>query len=487
MRNRLAAWLLTAALLASLAGCSRPASYASAETAVPVETAPPGDGLCALPLAETASPDKPFFEDVAEGAWYQPYVRTLFELNALPEAERFAPDAPCTRLDFVRYLYGVNNAMGAPAEYWLDETFTDVPRGSDGFEAVMWANGNELTKGVNETTFNPGGTLTREQGATFLCRFAKLRDIPLAAKQEAPQMFKDSLGIQDYARSYVVACRLSGLVSGYNDGTFQPRSEITHAEAAKMVCALWDVSQAGASGGDRVSLETDAYLSYYDEFAAKTFGEPVPESEPVPLSWFDNAAIVGDSVTVALQMYCASTRALGGATFLCAGSLSAINNNLMAVSASSVHPIYKGQKMKIEDGVAACGAKNVYIMLGLNNLYTGVEHTCQDMLTLIDNIKAKSPGVNILIESVTPVAQGGSVLGQGLTNEKINEYNAAIRQVCKEQGWYYLDVASQLKGEDGYLRRDYCGDLPGMGIHFTFAATKIWTDYLISHVPDALK
>ncbi len=48
-------------------------------------------------------------------------------------------------------------------------------------------------------------------------------------------------------------------------------------------------------------------------------------------------------------------------------------------------------------------------------------------------------------------------------------------------------MSSQFRDSDGWLKRDFCGDLPGMGIHFTFAGTKVWTDYLITHVPQALK
>ena len=62
-----------------------------------------------------------------------------------------------------------------------------------------------------------------------------------------------------------------------------------------------------------------------------------------------------------------------------------------------------------------------------------------------------------------------------------------MQALCQEQGWYYIDVSSQFRDSDGWLKRDFCGDLPGMGIHFTFAGTKVWTDYLITHVPQALK
>ncbi len=440
-------------------------------------------------LAPVEVPQAPaFFPDVPINAWYRPYVKKLFDLDALPKRAQFAPDAPCSRLEFVEYLYGLDQARGAVPEHYPIAKYQDVPVGSEGYDAVMWADQHAIANGMSDTVFSPGGTLTREQGCTLLCRYASYLKTPLAAKTEAPGMFLDSLVVRDYAKSYVAACQMSGLLNGYEDGYFRPDNKITHAEAAKLACCLWDASKADLPEGTAsVSTEADAYLSYYEELRQKSFGEPVPQSDPVPLSWFKDAAIVGDSVTVALQLYCASTKALGDATFLCAGSLSALNNNVMSVGPQSVHPTYKGTKMKIEDGVAASGVKNVYIMLGMNNLYVGVDAAVEDMRELVANIKAKSPNVNILIESVTPIAQGGSVLSQGLTNQKVDQFNEAMQTACQEEGWYYLDVASQFKDDEGWLKREYCGDLPGMGIHFTFAATKIWTDHLVSHVPQALK
>lgn len=492
MRKRLPALALSVllALSPSLTSCTRGTSAPLDETPVtsaagPVEEAAPEQEPAPLPEPE---PEPVFFTDVPRTAWYYEDVRTLFDLGVLPERETFGPAANCSRLEFVQYLYGVNLALGNPAEPSGQSKYSDVPAGSEGCEAVMWADKNGIANGISNTSFDPGGTLSREQCCTLLCRFASALHIQLAAKTPEPAMFTDSLSVRDYAKSYVAACQMAGLLSGYENGSCKPAGDITHAEAAKLACSLLKAAQSGIPSGTAAVLTTpDGYLSFYEELAQRQFGEPVPESEPVDLSWFDNAAIVGDSVTVALQMYCASTKALGNATFLSAGSLSALNNNVMSVGPKSVHPSYKGVKMKIEDGVAASGAKNVYIMLGMNNLYVGVDGACEDMLELINNIKAKSPGVNILIESMTPVAQGGSVLDQGLTNDKINQYNQAMQALCKEQGWYYIDVSSQFRDEGGWLKRDYCGDLPGMGIHFTFAGTKIWTDYLITHVPQALK
>ena len=49
------------------------------------------------------------------------------------------------------------------------------------------------------------------------------------------------------------------------------------------------------------------------------------EDEKIPLDWFADAAIVGDSVTGVLEDYCNRTGGLGEALFLCPSSYSVHN------------------------------------------------------------------------------------------------------------------------------------------------------------------
>ena len=42
-------------------------------------------------------------------------------------------------------------------------------------------------------------------------------------------------------------------------------------------------------------------------------------------------------------------------------------------------------------------------MLGMNCIAGGVDRACQDLVTLVGRIQAKSPDTAILIQSVTPM------------------------------------------------------------------------------------
>lgn len=54
-----------------------------------------------------------------------------------------------------------------------------------------------------------------------------------------------------------------------------------------------------------------------DAQAPPAFDPLVPAGEAVAAQWFDEVALVGDSVSVMLEQYNSSAAALGKATFLC--------------------------------------------------------------------------------------------------------------------------------------------------------------------------
>ncbi len=218
------------------------------------------------------------------------------------------------------------------------------------------------------------------------------------------------------------------------------------------------------------------------------FASPVPASEAVDGSWFSDAVFIGDSVSVMLQMYNGTYGTLGDATFLCAVSLSQ-TSALSAQTGSERLPEWpagSGQHPRIADAVAACGAKKVYLMLGMNCIAGGVDRAANDLVTLVGQIREQVPDAAILIESVTPMTQTSPRADDSLNNDTIGQFNARMQQECQANQWYYVDVAEALSDEGGYLRDDYSGDT-AMGIHLDYKGAGAWADYLLTHVPSALK
>lgn len=212
------------------------------------------------------------------------------------------------------------------------------------------------------------------------------------------------------------------------------------------------------------------------------FSGALPEGDPVPGSYFDDAVFIGDSVSLKLSYYEAAVNKLGKAQFLVAGSLGS-GNALWVVSDESVHPTYNGEKMRLEDSVPLTGAKKLYIMLGMNDLAIyGVEGSVDNLIKLLHRILANAPDMEVFIQSMTPIAKESNIVSKnGLNNEKVRQYNALLLEAAKQKGWNFVDVASVMYDSEGYLRKDYCSDLGTMGVHFTNSGCEAWVQYLRTH------
>ena len=215
----------------------------------------------------------------------------------------------------------------------------------------------------------------------------------------------------------------------------------------------------------------------------------LPMSEQVPDDYFNDSVFIGDSVSLKLQYFVQKNRQnaglstlLGNAQFLCAGSMGS-GNAMEPVSDSSIHPSFRGQKTALEDAVAAMGVKKVFIMLGMNDIAVyGPEQSAQNMMQLISRIKAKSPDVQIFVQSATPKMNSNP--NHKLNNNTLFEYDLKLYELCKSmesQGVYYLDVAYIMRDGEGNLPANYCSDPEDQALHFTDEACTRWVQYLYTH------
>ena len=242
------------------------------------------------------------------------------------------------------------------------------------------------------------------------------------------------------------------------------------------------LSIAFSAYADTSSLHHDLTLETVEEIERANFKPVLDQREDVGAHWFDDAVFIGDSVSVYLSKFGGGEDALGNATFLVAGSYSA-TNALRPVSGKSLHPPFQGTKMRSEDAIALSGAAKVYIMLGMNDIGMGLDRAIETYITFVRSILEKAPGVQIYVQSVTPRVKGSTSSGKSLNNANISLFNEQMKAICQENGWYYVDVASILMDEEGYLRAEYCGDNPTMGIHIRPSVVPLWVEYLRTHTP----
>ena len=199
--------------------------------------------------------------------------------------------------------------------------------------------------------------------------------------------------------------------------------------------------------------------------------EPVtaaPTDQTVSASFFDDAVFVGDSISLKLSHYAASTGLLGNAKFLTVGSLGVHN-------AVNDHPdtrvSYQGVRYtNLEEAVAATGAKKVFIMFGMNDIgYYGIDSTMNMWSTLLSLIRGACPDVTIYIQSMTPVWTGGEK-GR-LNNTNVVKYNEKLKAFASANGCKFINIHPYMLDSTGGLATMYCSD---KYVHLTNAGAKTW-------------
>lgn len=178
---------------------------------------------------ETKTEVKLPFEDVAEDKWYTPYVKEMYEKQYISGKSEtsFDPDGSIKRCEMIKILA---LCSGAEIDKYSDkETFTDVAKDSWYHGFVEWGSDEKLINGIGEGLFAPEKTITREDAAVIICRFAKLG----AGEKEAA--FTDAENISAYALDSVKAVTANGIMSGFPDGSFGPKAELSRAQFCKIL------------------------------------------------------------------------------------------------------------------------------------------------------------------------------------------------------------------------------------------------------------
>ena len=131
----------------------------------------PAEGEETAPVEETPAEETPVeagYTDVTEANWFYEAVTYVTE-NGLVDGETettFAPSADMTRADMIVALY----RMAGSPEVTGENPFTDVAADADYYAAVIWGTSNGVINGTSETTFGPLLASTRSQVVAILYR-----------------------------------------------------------------------------------------------------------------------------------------------------------------------------------------------------------------------------------------------------------------------------------------------------------------------------
>lgn len=148
----------------------------------------------------------------------------------------FDPDAAMTRAEFTSIVV---KALGLTPE--KGGAFTDVHAGDWYAGYVGTAYGYGIVTGTTDTTFTPGGTITRQEAAVMTARAAKLcgldTEMDTTAIRNVLSQFPDYTTTAQWARPALALCYQAGILD-QSDPEIQPGQAITRAEVAQMLFHL---------------------------------------------------------------------------------------------------------------------------------------------------------------------------------------------------------------------------------------------------------
>ena len=175
---------------------------------------------------ETIGDDTPWenpFTDVKEKAFYYDAVEWAVK-NGVTKGmtdTTFEPGTACNRGQVVTFLW---RAAGSPAPSSDKCDFTDVKKGAFYYDAMLWAVENGITKGMTATTFAPNAVCNRGQVVTFLHR-ALGSPAPTATSTS----FTDVKSGAFYCDAMLWAVE-KGVTKGMTDTTFAPSADCNRGQ-----------------------------------------------------------------------------------------------------------------------------------------------------------------------------------------------------------------------------------------------------------------
>lgn len=173
------------------------------------------------------------YKDVPAGIYYEEYLDQLTDAGVvIPTADRkFNPNTPCTRSEFVTWLWRV---AGKPAAQSVS-TLSDVKAGQEYSEAVSWAQENGIVMGYHDGSFGVRDTVTRAHMVTFLYRWIKLVKKGAALTYADISTYPDAAEIPDHAKESMAWAVAAKVLLGTTDGKLNPNGLASRAHSVAFI------------------------------------------------------------------------------------------------------------------------------------------------------------------------------------------------------------------------------------------------------------
>lgn len=173
------------------------------------------------------------FRDVPMNHWGYNGVVYAYEMglfNGVTDS-RFDMNGSMTRAMMATVVYRM---AGSPDVPDANLSFTDVEADSWYYKGVAWCQSVGIVTGVSATRFDPEGTVTREQTACFLYRYARYMGVSVKCDMSTAEKFSDFDTTGDYAREAIAWCAEHGIMNG-SGGKLNPKGTADRVQIATLL------------------------------------------------------------------------------------------------------------------------------------------------------------------------------------------------------------------------------------------------------------
>ncbi len=176
--------------------------------------------------------DYKIFDDVKGNAWYAGSVYYAYANKLMKGVsyKEFAPEENISRAMAVTLLHRLADVPKVNS----NASFSDIKNTDWYFDAVLWANENDILKGFDDKTFRPDDSLSRENLAQTMYRCAQYMKADTSKRAEI-NSFVDAEKISPQNIEAVKWCVANGILRGNADGSFNPEGNVTRAQMATIL------------------------------------------------------------------------------------------------------------------------------------------------------------------------------------------------------------------------------------------------------------
>lgn len=217
------------------------------------------------------------FDDVQTTDWFYDTVQYVYDegLMAGTGDRIFSPQQTTTRGMIVTILHRMAGSPEAEAQ-----DFTDVDPDAWYAPAINWSIESGVGAGYGDGLFGPDDAITREQMASFLYRYAELKEYDVSAVGDLED-FTDASAVSDWAEDVMSWAVGADLFAGRNNNQLAPQGLTTRAEAATILMRYCE-NIVGTSAEDPSDEPSDDPSTEPDTPDVDDPSEDNPSVDPTP-------------------------------------------------------------------------------------------------------------------------------------------------------------------------------------------------------------